>query len=175
MNRVEIMPFVEHGIEMDLVDLADRADVSGAELVDLERIFALSFEEVPDPDWLLRIADDDFGLRFERALVNAEDAELAHEGVGCALEDMSEDGFLGIRVGVELDLVGTLFVAFEERAGVAFERARERRGEDMQELVDSGAGLGRAEADRDEVSLTEGFFEDIMELLLGNVGLIAVF
>ena len=44
----------------------------------------------------------------------------------------------------------------------------------MQELVDARAGFGAAEADRDEVGLAESFFKDIVELLFGDVGFVAV-
>jgi hypothetical protein len=49
----------------------------GPHRLDLLVVLALTLDEVPDADRLLLVVDDQLALRAHRALVDAEDAQLA--------------------------------------------------------------------------------------------------
>ena len=60
MDRVEVVVLVEHGVEVDLIDLADGADVARADGLDLDLVLALPLEDMADADGLLLVVDDEF-------------------------------------------------------------------------------------------------------------------
>ena len=87
---VLVVRVVQHGVEVDLVDLRDRADVAGDRLRDLDVLLALQLEQVRDLDRLARVADEELRAGLHRALVDAEDAELADERIDRHLEDVRD-------------------------------------------------------------------------------------
>ena len=164
MHRIEIVALVEHGVEVDLLDLAHGPDVPGADRVHLLRLLALPFEQVPDAHGLLLVPDDDLALGLDGALVHAEHAEFPHERVGRHLEHMREHGGIRFLVGRERFFLVARSGALEKRAWVPLERAGQERGDDVEQVVDPRAGLGGAVADRDEVRLAQRLLEHIVEL-----------
>ena len=81
---------VEDGVEADLVDLGDGDDVARQRLRDLDVVLALEHEEVGDLERLPAVADVEQALLRDRALVDAEHAEPADEGIDRHLEDVGE-------------------------------------------------------------------------------------
>ena len=67
--------------KLDLLDLRDRRDVAGNGPVDLDVLRALQHEQVADLERLAAVADEELRVARDRALVHAEDAELADERV----------------------------------------------------------------------------------------------
>ena len=87
---VLVVRVVQHGVEVDLVDLRHRADVARHRLCDLDVLLALQLEQVRDLDGLAAIADEQRRAGLHGALVHAEDAELADERVDRDLEDVRD-------------------------------------------------------------------------------------
>ena len=84
-----VVRVVQHGVEMQLVDLRHGADVAGDRLRDLGVILALQLVEMRHLDRLARVADEQLRAGAHRALVNAEDAELADERIDGDLEHVA--------------------------------------------------------------------------------------
>ena len=71
--------------------------------VDLDVLAALQHEQVPDLERLAAVADEELRVARHRALVHAEDAELADERIHHDLEHVREHVLLRIGLGVEFD------------------------------------------------------------------------
>ena len=148
---------------MNLVDLRHGADVARHGLGDLDVLLALQLEEVRELDRLARVADEQLCAGPHRALVHAEDAELADERVDRDLEDVREDVLR--RVRADRHALGGLAFALQERRRVALGRVRREARQHVEQFGDAGAGLGRAEADRHQVVLAQRLLERIVQLL----------
>src|SRR3546814_11454130 len=72
---------VEHGIEMQVVDLGHRGDVAGDRLLDLDVVLALQLEQVRDLERLAAVADEQLRILAHRALVDAEHPQLPEERI----------------------------------------------------------------------------------------------
>ena len=83
---VLVVGIVQHRVEVQLVDLGHGADVARDRLRDLRVVLSLKLVEMRDLDRLARVADQQLRARAYRSLVDAEDAELADEGVDGHLE-----------------------------------------------------------------------------------------
>ena len=158
-----VVRVVQHGVEMDLVDLGHRADVARHRLRDLDVILALQLEQVRELDRLARVAHEQLRARPHRALVHAEDAELADERIDRDLEHVRDDVLRRIRA--HGDALGRVAFALQERRRIAFGRVRREPRQHVQQLRDARAGLGRAETDRHEVVLAQRLLERIVQLL----------
>ena len=90
---------MENAVEVDLLDLRHRADVTGHERVHFGVGLALELEEVRNPHALLRIVHAGLAVGGDRALVNPEDAQLADVRVGGDLEHVRHVALGGIRLG----------------------------------------------------------------------------
>ena len=101
VDLVFVVAVVQHRIEMQFVDLGDRGDVAGYRLVDLDVVLALELEQVPDLERLLAVVDEQLRVPLHRALVDAEDAELADEGIVDDLEHVGDD--VRLRIGRGFD------------------------------------------------------------------------
>ena len=91
MDLVLVVAVVQHRVEVQVVDLGDRGDVAGNRLRDLDVVLALELEQVPDLERLLAVVDEQLRVLLHRALVDAEDAELADEGIVDDLEHVGDD------------------------------------------------------------------------------------
>ncbi len=87
---VLVVRVVQHGIEVDLLDLGDGADVPRHQRVDLDVVLALQLVEMGDLERPLAFADEKLAVLFQRALMHAEDPDLAHVGIGDDLEDVGQ-------------------------------------------------------------------------------------
>ena len=113
---------------MHFLDLRDRGDVAGDRLLDLDVVLALELEQVADLERLLAVVDEQLRVLAHRALVDAEHAELADEGIVDDLEHVGDH----VRLRIGLASIGCAFGAdaLDERRRVAFARIRQQlRGE----------------------------------------------
>ena len=91
-----VVRIVQHGVEVQLVDLRDRADVAGYRARNLRVLLALKLIEMRDLERLARIADEELRAGAYRALVHAEHAEPADERIDADLEHVRDHVALGI-------------------------------------------------------------------------------
>ncbi|MCY1292398.1 hypothetical protein D9M70_416230 [compost metagenome] len=121
---------------------------------------------------LAAVADEQLHVALQGALVDAEDAELADEGVHHHLEHMGQH--MALRVGLRAKGAGVLAFALEEQRRVALGRVGRQAGEDIEQFADAGTAAGRDEAQRDQVALAQGPLERCMELLGADLALFQV-
>ena len=81
--------------------------------------------------------------------MDAEDPQLADEGVAHHLENVCQYMFVGIGFGVEWCSVLVAELSGEERWRVAFGRVRRKFCQRVEQLGNPGAGAGGDEQDRD--------------------------
>src|SRR6185437_1433248 len=162
-----VMGVVQHGIEVQLLHFGDRADIAGNGFGDLLGILAQEPVQVRDLERLARIAHEQLRAGAGGALMHAQDTELADVGVDSDLENVRDDVLAGI--GRHGHALRPLARALEEWRRVAFGRIRQKSRENPQQLPDAGAGLSRSEAHRNEMALTEGLLERVVELLRGDL------
>ena len=135
----------------------------GHRAVDLDVLAALQHEQVPDLERLAPVADEELRVLGHRALVHAEDAELADERVDDDLEHVREHVLGRVRLGAEL--LGRIALALVEQRRVALGRVRRELDEHVEQLGDAGAGARGDEAHRDEVALAQRLLERRVQLL----------
>ncbi len=124
---------------MGLLELRDGADIARSELLGVSELLPLGYEQLPDPLARVSARVEDLRIRRHRALVDAEQVDLAREGVSERLEDE------GDQIGAWIRL---------ERASSSIDGARlDRRREILDEGVEQSVRrevLGRhAAGDRE--------------------------
>ena len=159
---VLVVGVVEDGVPVDVVHPGHGADVAGNADFDLGLGLALDAQQVTDLEGLAGVADEELGVGCDRALVDAEQAEFAAEGVVAHLEDVGDDVLVG--VGGGLDGFGGRAFTLQEAGWVAFGGVGQQAAHDVQELADAGARAGRGEAHGDQVALAQGDLEGVVEL-----------
>ena len=92
-----VVRIVQHGVEVQLVDLGTAQMSPGMAARDLGVLLALQLIQVRDLERLARVADEELRAGAHRALVHAEDAELADERIDADLEHVRDHVALGIR------------------------------------------------------------------------------
>ena len=120
-----------HTVELDLVYLGHRRDVSGHGAVDLDVLSSLQHEQVANLERLAIVADEKLRISRDRALVDAENPELAHERIHHHLEHVREDMLLRVGLGTEFDRVFAL--ALDEQGRISLGGIRQQFHEDVQE------------------------------------------
>ncbi len=153
---------VQHGVEVQLVDLGDGADVARHTLRHLDVLLALQHEEVADLERLAAVADVELAVLRDGALVDAEHAHAADVRVDRDLEDMGQH--MAGRVGGGLDRLRLGALALEELRRVAFGGVGQQLVDDVQQLGHAGAGARRDEAHGDQVPLAQRLLERRMKL-----------
>ena len=133
--------------------LATAHDVAGVGARHLDVLLALQHEQVRHLEGLAAVADIELAALRHRALVHAEDAELADEGVGGDLEDMRQHMLGRVGLGMHQLRVGAL--AVEEVRRVALAGVGQQLDDHVQQLGHAGAALGRDEAHRDQVAFAQ--------------------
>ena len=86
----------------------------------LDVLAALQHEEMPDLERLSAVADEELRVLGDRALVHAEDAELADERIHDDLEHVREHVLL--RIGLRSELGRRIAFALVEERRIAFRR-----------------------------------------------------
>ena len=150
-------------VAVNVVHLGDRTNVAGNASRHFGMFLAVEVEQVADLERLAVVADEQLAVLGDRALMDAENAELADEGINQHLEHMRHRMLL--RIGDRLEFLDRLAFAFQERFGVAFERVGQQFDEDVQQLLDPCAGAGRDEADRNQVAFAQRFPKGRAQLL----------
>ena len=155
---------VQHGVEVDLVDLGDRARCRpAARCAHLDVVLALQHEQVADLERLAAVADVELAVARDRALVHAEDAQLADERVDRDLEHVRQHVLRRVGRG---------------RASARRRRPRRRRksgglasvgfgqqlDDHVEQLGHAGAGARRDEAHRDQVAFAQRLLERRVQL-----------
>ncbi len=92
--------------------------------------------------------------------MNPEYTEPSLEGIDVDLEHMG-DG-MGARIRGQLDFLRVLAFTLEENRRIALHGIGHQPLEDLQQLIDAGASLGRDEAHRYQVLVPQCFFEWIV-------------
>ena len=103
---------------LDLVDLGHRGQVARHRAVDLDVLAALQHEQVADLERLASVADEELRVARHRALVHAEYAELADEGIDDDLEHVREHVLSGS--GTEAEFARRVAFALVEQRRIAF-------------------------------------------------------
>ena len=119
---------------------------------------------MPDLERLAAVADEELGVLGDRALVHAEDAELADEGIDHDLEHVREHVLLRGRARERI-CCGRLALALVEERRVAFGRVGQQLDDDVEQLGHAGAGARRHEAHRDQMALAQRLLERRVQLL----------
>jgi hypothetical protein len=133
---------------------------------DLHVVLALELEQMAHLERLLAIVDEQLRVLLHRALVDAEDAELADEGIVDDLEDVGDDVRLRIRRGVERG--GFFARALHERWRIGFARMRQQAPGNLQQVRQAGAAARGHEAHRHEMAFAQALFERIVQFLAGE-------
>ena len=139
---VLVVRVVQHGVELDLVDLRDGAQVAREELVHLHVVLALDRIEVAHLERALAVADVELGVLRDGALVHAEEGHLAHVRVHHDLEDVREHVLRAVGHGVEFLALGGL--ALHEGRRVALRRV----GRELRQDVAGTRGCPRPSSPR---------------------------
>ncbi len=127
---------------------------------------------MPDLEGLAAVAHEELRVLGDRALVNAEDAELAHERVHHDLEHVGEHVFL--RIGLRPELRRRVAFPFVEQRWIAFSRIRRQLDEHVEKLGDARAGLCRHEAHRHEMAVAQRLLERRVQLIGRDLALLQV-
>ncbi len=90
VDLVLVVRVVQHAVEIDLVDLGDGGDVARNSSGNLDGLATLQHEQVPDLEGLAAVADEKLRVLGDRALVHAEDSELADVRIDDDLEHVRE-------------------------------------------------------------------------------------
>jgi hypothetical protein len=101
VDVVFVMRVVQHAVELDFVDLGNRAQVARNQGFDLDVILALQAIDVADLERTLAIADEKLRILPDGSLMHAEDTDFADEGIADDLEDVRQHMLLRIRFGCE--------------------------------------------------------------------------
>ena len=126
-----LLALAEHVAGLGLLQLGDRADVAGAELVDGCQLVAERPAELADPLLLVPGDVDDLGVGAQRAPVDAEEVDPPRVGVGEGLEDVGDER--PVLVGLDLDLL-TVLAQRRQRT------AHRRRGQVLDQRVEQPVG-----------------------------------
>ncbi len=160
VDVVFVVAVVQHGVEVQVVDLGHRGDVAGHRAVDLDVVLALDAEQVADLERLAAVVDEQLRILLHRALVHAEDAQLAHERVVGDPEHVGDH--VRIRVRGQFQRPGFGAAALEEQGRVAFAGMREQAPGHVQQLAHAHPGARRGEAHRHQVAFAHARLERIV-------------
>ncbi len=170
VDLVLVVRVVQHAVEVDLVDLRDRGDVARHRGRHVDRLRALQHQQVPDLEGLAAAADEQLRVLGDRALVHAEDAELADVRIDHDLEHVRQHVLLRIGLGAEfLDRLAVDHLALVEERRVALGGIRQQLLEDVQQFGKAGAVARRHEAHRHQVALAQRLLERRVQLRRGRV------
>ena len=172
VDVVLVVRVMQHAVEVDLVDFRDRGDVPGHGAFDLDVLAALQHEQMPDLEGLAAVAHEELSVLGHRALMDPEDAELAHERVHHDLEHVGEHVLL--RVGFRAELARRVAFAFVEERRIAFGRIRGKPDEHVEQFGNAGAGLRRHETHRHEMTFTQRLFERRVQLVRRDLPLLEI-
>jgi hypothetical protein len=134
VDMVFVMRIVQHAVELDFLDLGDGAQIAGYQRLDLDILLALQAIHVADLERTLAVADEELRVLADRSLMDAEDTDLADEGIADDLEDVRQHVLLRVWLGME---------GFHRTAGfAAVERRRVTLGRIGASLASTSSNCG---------------------------------
>ena len=163
MELILIVTGMDDRIEMQLVDLGDRADVAGHRRRNLSGPGALQSIQVRRLEAFAPVTDEHLVAGPDRALVHPKRADLAHVGINVDLEYVADE-MIG-RFRRQLHVLRRFTAALQKHRGVGLQWARHQSREDIQQLIYARTGLRRNEAHRDQMSAAQRPLKGIMQLL----------
>ena len=98
MDVIFVVAVVQHRVKVDVLDLGHGGDVAGNRVLDLQCSLPRSLNRWPTFERLLAVVDQQLGISAHRALVDAEHAELADEGIIDDLEHVGDHVIFGVGV-----------------------------------------------------------------------------
>ena len=90
---------MQHATQLNLIDFGHCAQFAGHQRIDFDVVFALQAVEMRHLAGALAVADEELAVFAQRALMDAEDAKFANEGVADHFEDMRQHMLFGVRLG----------------------------------------------------------------------------
>ena len=147
----------QHVAGVGLLQLRDRADHAGTELIRGRVILALQHQQLADPLLAVRAAVDQLRVALERAGVDPHQVDAAAVGVGDRLEDVGE------RAGA----AGLGHVAGACRRGQALH-------DQVEQPVRADVAGGGATADREHLALGDQLLQRHRHLLAGDLAAVQV-
>ena len=169
VNMVFVVRVVQHAVEGYFVDLGHSADFARQQFIHLEGLGALDTVKVCHLERFLAVTDEELHFLLHRALMHAEDADLAHVGVDDHLEHMRQHMAGGVRFGGER-LHRTSELTTPERRRVALSRIRREFRQHLQQLGNACTGLGRHEQDGNQMPFAQRLLERCMQLVGAGIG-----
>ena len=127
---------------------------------------------MPDLERLAPVADEKQGVAGDSALMHAERADLADEGVDHDFENVREDVHFRIRLAA--DRCRFRAFAFQKLRRVALGRVRHQLDDDIEQLGHAGAAARGHEAHRDQVPVAQRLLERRVQLLGTHLALLEV-
>lgn len=162
-NVVVFMRGVQNAVKHQFFNLGDDADIARNQFTDFGCFFALKNHWVTDLDCLFVVVDKQLVIAVQGTLMDAEDTDLADVRVINDFEDMSDKR--QFRISGNVDVIA-LFVGKERSVG--FRGVGQMADHHIDQIVDTGAGFAGNEADRDDVSFTQGLSERTVQR--GGIG-----
>ena len=156
---------VKDVVELDLLDLGDGADVTRNGFVDFGLRLAAQHEEVPCLDRLPSLSDIELGARSEPALMHAKHRQPPDVGVDLDLEYMSKNVPAGVRNGLQVGRRAAARRRADIGRRISFGRIRQQLDDDLEKLLDAGAGPRGCEDDRNEVAFAQRALEGLVQFL----------
>ncbi len=172
MDVVVFRGVVQHGVEAQVIDFGDGADVAGDAGLHFLQLLALDAVEVADLEGFPRFAYVELGIRGDRTLEHAEGGGLADVGIDFHLEHVGQNVFVRIRLAQH----GLRRIAFalDEQGRIALGGIGQQLGHHVEQLGNASAGAGRDEAHRHQMVFTQGLLEGRVELLRRHFALFQV-
>jgi len=158
-----IVGVMQHGIPEDLFHSGHGTDIAGYALGHLGLLIALQAQQMAHLERLSGIADEKLTVWGDGALVHPEQAKFPPERVVADLEYVAH--YVGRRIGYDVYRFGIVPFALAKMGWIAFRRVGHQSHKRLQQLIDTGPRGGGNETDWDQVSLPQGLFERIMQLL----------
>ena len=173
--EVDVIVFgsvVQHRVVGDLVDLGHRHDVARQRPADLHMLLALQHEQVADLERLAAVAHIQLAVGGDGALVDPEDAHLAHVRVDRHLEHMREHVLR--RIDRCVHQAGCVALALVEIGPVALARVGQQLLDHVEQLRHAGTGLGRDEQHRDQMALAQRLLQRRVQFARRHITIIEV-
>ena len=172
VDMVVLGGVVQHRVEVQFLDLADRAQVPRQGARHFRELLALQHEQVADLERPPSVADEQLAVARDHSLVYAQDAHLADVRVLRDLEHVGQHMQCRIRLRVHRPGLGAL--APQELRRIGFARVREQPGDHLQQFGDAGTGARGHEAYRDQMAFAQRLFQRRMQLRRVDVAVVQV-
>ncbi|MCY1294133.1 hypothetical protein D9M68_575610 [compost metagenome] len=161
VDMVFVVGVVQHHVVLQLIDLAQRAEVAGDQLRHFLVLLALHAQQVTDLERLAPFAGEQLHLPSQRALVHAEHAHAADEGVDRHLEHVRQH--MRLRVGGGTEVAGLAAVVGDmEQRRIALGGVGGQTGKHVQQFIHTGAATRGNETQRNQMPFAQRPLEGLM-------------